>query len=188
MNFILKLSLVFSCTMFSGFITFAAQSFDANKGMKKPVRNEISESAKAEAALYKELTGKDYSKLDETSLYSEIITSFQSQNETEFSAMLTVFMQKYSQSIYADNALFLAGKMALEKKQYGRAVTYFQKIQDQFPQSNKVVSASFAKGVAYKKMNLEKLALRVFDEVSRKYPGSPESFRAGNEAKLIRSN
>lgn len=177
-----------ACMVFSGFVTFAAQNIAMTSTPPSKHVPVLSEQSRAEAQLYKELTGKDYSQLDEMALYSEILTAYQSQNETEFSAILTVFLQKHSQSVYADNALFLGGKMALEKKQYGKAVQFFQKVQDQFPQSNKVVSAEFAKGVAYKKMNLEKLALRIFDEVKRKYPGSPESFRANNEAKLIRAN
>lgn len=195
---------ILPCMIFSGFFTFVVQNVQAaatqnitlqatqhskaKTSKKTQVQSHLTETARAEAQLYNELTGKDYGRMGEMDLYSEILTSYQSQNEPEFSAMLNVFLQKHSQSIYADNALYLAGKMALEKKQYGKAVHYFQRVQDQFPRSNKVVSAAFGKGIAYKKMNLERLALKMFEEVKRKYPGSPESFRAGNEVKLIRAN
>lgn len=188
MRFILIFSVLVSFMFISGYDSFAAQNFNVPPNNRSKDIGVLSQATKAEAQLYKELTGKDYSAMDEMGLYSEILTAYQSQSETEFSTLLSVFMQKHSQSVYADNALFLAGKMALEKKQYGKAVGYFQKVEDQFPQSNKVVSAAFAKGIAYKKMNLEKLALRIFEDVRKKYPGSPESFRASNEVKLIRAN
>jgi TolA-binding protein len=188
MRLILNFSVLMSFMFFSGYDSFAAQNFNVTSAGQAKGSGILSSATQAETQLYKELTGKDYGAMGEMGLYSEILTAYQSQRETEFSTLLSVFLQKYSQSVYADNALFLAGKMALEKKQYGKAVGYFQKVEDQFPQSNKKVSAAFAKGIAYKKMNLEKLALRVFEDVKKKYPGSPESFRASNEVKLIRAN
>ncbi|MES3038468.1 MAG: tetratricopeptide repeat protein [Bdellovibrionota bacterium] len=133
-----------------------------------------------------ELTGKDPSKMTDVGLYSELVATYQSNNEIAFKSRLQSFMQNYSKSTYADNALFLAGRMALENKNYPEALRYFHRITVQYPNSNKVVAAQFSKAVAYKKMNLNPQAKKVFTEITRKYPGSPEGFRAQNEIRLIR--
>lgn len=145
-------------------------------------------SSKEEKKLYLELTGKDYSKLSEQVLYSQMISAYQTQDELKFYAQFEAFQKKFKKSVYFDNALYLAGRLALEKKNYAKAVFYFDRILKSYPESNKVVSAEFSKGLAYRKMNLAPLALRVFDRVQKQYPGSPESFRAETESKLIRAN
>ncbi len=145
-------------------------------------------AVKDEKKLLIELTGKDYGKLSEQALYSELISSYQAQDELQFYTQLDSFLAKYKKSSYIDNALYLAGRLALEKKNYARAVYYFDRVIKSYPASNKVVSAEFSKGLAYRKMDLAPLALKVFQRVHKQYPGSPESFRAENELKLMRTN
>jgi TolA-binding protein len=141
-----------------------------------------------EKRAYLELTGRDFSKLSESALYSELIASYQAKNEIQFYAQLDTFLAKYKRSSFADNALFLAGRLALEKKNYAKSIHYFDSVIKRYPTSNKVVSAELSKGIAYQKMNLISMALRVFDRVQKNFPGSPESFRAEAEAKLLRAN
>lgn len=135
--------------------------------------------------LMAELTGRDYSKINEIDLYAEIISSYQIQDRNRMKAQVEIFTGRFPKSIYADNALFLMGRVELENKNYPAALKCFQKIQLEYPYSNKMVSTQYLKGVAYKKMNLNNEARRVFREVMAKFPGSPESFRADNELKLM---
>ena len=137
-------------------------------------------------ALWAELTGKDLRKLDDVGLYSEVLAHYQVRDVKGLRLHLEALLKRFPTSPYADNALYLGGQLALEMKNYPEALRYFQKIVQYYPQSNKVVSASFAKGLAYKKMNLEMQAKRVFFDLRKKYPGSPESFRAETELKLFR--
>jgi TolA-binding protein len=145
-------------------------------------------SSSEERKAFLELTGRDFSKLSESSLYSELIASYQTKNELQFFAQLDVFLSKYKKGSFADNALFLAGRLALEKKNYAKAIYYFDKVIHKYPSSNKVVSAELSKGIAYQRMSLHPLALQVFERIKKKYPGSPEFYRAESEAKLIRVN
>ncbi|MBK9323558.1 MAG: tetratricopeptide repeat protein [Bdellovibrionaceae bacterium] len=154
-------------------------------GVVESVFAAVKNTPKSEALMI-ELTGKDPSKIDETTLYSELVAAFRRNDEIGFKSRLQTFLSKFAASSYADNTLYLAGRMALDNKNYAEAIKYFQKVITQYPRSNKVVAARLAKGVAYRKMNLAPQAKYVFQELKKKYPGSPESFRAENELKLIK--
>ncbi|MBX3041561.1 MAG: tetratricopeptide repeat protein [Bdellovibrionaceae bacterium] len=150
------------------------------KNSKSKTSNEFSEQA-----LLIELTGKDQGKLSEVDLYSELVAAYQSQDEIGFQSRLQTFMSRFPRSSFADNALYLAGRKALEQKRYAQALKYFQRIIAEYPRSNRAVSAQFAKAMAYKQMNLTTESRKVMKEVVQKYPGSPESFRADSEMRLL---
>lgn len=140
----------------------------------------------AKDALMIELTGKDPSKVDETALYSEIAGTYRKNDEIGFKSRLQTFITKFPQSSYADNVLYLAGRMAFNNKNYTESIRYYQRVITQYPRSNKVVAARMGKGIAYKKMNLSSQANFVFEDLRKKYPGSPEAFRAENELKITK--
>lgn len=137
-------------------------------------------------ALMIELTGKDPSKIDEATLYSEIVAAYRRNDEIGFKSRMQTFMTRFSGSAYADNVLYLAGRMAFSNKNYPEAIKYYQKVTQQYPRSNKAAAARLATGVAYKKMNLAPQAKFVFRDLRKKYPGSPEYFRAEVEMKILK--
>ncbi len=135
--------------------------------------------------LVKELEGIKESKSD-LEYYSEIISDYQSGRYRNLTIRLKGFAKKFPKSPFLDNAYYLAGKMALEEKNYKESVGLFQKVIVEFPLSNKVVAAKFGKAMAYKNMNLKEQSLAVFGEIRRKHQQSPEFFRAETEIKLIK--
>jgi|JI10StandDraft_1071094.scaffolds.fasta_scaffold54570_6 TolA-binding protein len=135
--------------------------------------------------LVKELEGIKDSKTD-LEYYSEIIADYQSGKYRNLSIRLKGFSKKFPKSPFLDNAYYLAGKLALEEKNYKDSVSYFQRVISEFPMSNKVVAAKFGKAMAYRNMNLNSQSLAVFNEIRRKHPQSPEFFRAETEMKLVR--
>lgn len=135
--------------------------------------------------LVKELEGIKESKSD-LEYYSEIISDYQSGKYRNLSIRLKSFAKKFPKSPFLDNAYYLAGKMALEQKNYKESVGYFQKVVSDYPQSNKVAASKFGKAMAYKSMNLKDQSLAVFSEIRRKHQQSPEFFRAETEIKLIK--
>lgn len=137
-------------------------------------------------ALLIELTGKDSSSLSAAALYAEIVSAYQADDEVGLKSRLQSLATRYSQSEYMDNALYLAGRMAMDHRNYAEAIKQFGKIHQQYPNGDKVAAADFAKGMTYKKMNLPQLAQQVLLAVKKKYPGSPESFRAENEIKILK--
>ncbi|MGZ3774693.1 MAG: tetratricopeptide repeat protein [Pseudobdellovibrionaceae bacterium] len=140
----------------------------------------------SQQSLLIELTGKDISKENDIILYAEMVNAYHEDNEIAFKSRLQNLLKRFSQSSYADNALFLAGRMALEHNNFAEAIRYFGQIEKEYPNSNKIVSAKFAKAMTYKRMNLPEFASRTLQEIKTKYPGSPESFRADAELKVIK--
>lgn len=132
-----------------------------------------------------ELTGKDDNALNDVDLYSEIVAAYQGQDEIGFKSRMQKFLSKFPKSPFADNTLYLAGVMALENKNYPEALKYLGRLANEYPRSNRMVASQFAKAMAYKRMHLETEAKKVFGEIVQKYPGSPESFRADAEIRLM---
>ncbi|KHD87677.1 MAG: hypothetical protein OM95_13080 [Bdellovibrio sp. ArHS] len=137
-------------------------------------------------SLLVELTGKDISKENDITLYAEMVSAYQNDDEIAFKSRLQSLLSRFPQSSYADNALFLAGRMAVDHNNFAEAIKYFARIEKEYPLSNKVVAAKFAKAMTYKRMNLPEYALLTLKEVRTKYPGSPESFRADAEIRMTK--
>lgn len=174
-HFLSTMALVF---LFSALLTARADA--AGTGSKKAP----SEADKRQALLI-ELTGKDDTKMSDVDLYAEIVAAYQSRDEMGVVGRVPIFLNKHPKSPFADNVLYLAGRQALDRKNYAESIKYFQRLMTDYPNSNRVVSAQFAKAMAYKKMNLEPQARKVLRDIMKKYPGSPESFRADSEMRLL---
>ena len=138
-----------------------------------------------ELDLKAELTGNDLTKMNDDQLYTEVLSQYQRGDTNSMKRATSLLLKKYKHSPHADNALFIVGYNALEKSRYAEGLQYFQQLLRDYPTSNKAVSAEFAKGIAYRNMKLNDLAQKTFFKVRKKYPGSPESFRAENELKLL---
>lgn len=147
--------------------------------------NSLREETSSQALLV-ELTGKDISKENDITLYSEMVSAYQGGNEIAFKSRLQRMLLKFPQSPYADNALFVAGRMAVDNNNYAEAIRYFSQIEKNYPTSNKLIAAKFAKAMTYKKMNLSSFAAQTLREVRVSFPGSPESFRADAELKIMK--
>lgn len=151
---------------------------------KAPFKGSVNDLSKE--SLLVELTGKDVSKESDTTLYAEMVGAYQRDDEIGFKSRLQSLLSRFPQSPYADNALFIAGRMAVDHGNYAEAIRYFGRIEREYPRSNRVVAAKFAKAMTYKKMNLPEFSRRNLAEVRSKFPGSPESFRADAELKMMK--
>lgn len=138
-----------------------------------------------EQQLLVELTGKDISKESDMKLYAEMVSAYDADDEIAFKSRLQSILSRFPNSSYADNALYLAGKLAVNHSNYPEAIRFFGRVEKEYPKSDKVTAATFAKGMTYKKMNLGEYAKRSLLEVKSRYPGSPESFRANAELKML---
>ena len=158
------------------FVFVSAFSFAAPKQIRQSTR---------EIDLKAELTGSDLTKMNDDQLYTEVLAQYQRGDTVAMKRALGMLTKKFKNSPHADNAIYIVGYNALEKNQFAEGLHYFQLLLKEYPTSNKAVSAEFAKGLAYRNMKLTSLAQKTFFKVRKKYPGSPESFRAENELKLL---
>lgn len=135
--------------------------------------------------LFFELAGEKIDSISEITIYQKALEYYKQSDESALSAYSNLLLKKYPLSIYCDNVLYLQGMTAFNQKKFGVSLAAFQKILTSYPQSNKAVSALFAKGVVFKKMNLPTEAVRTLAQVINRYPGSPESMKAQDELKLM---
>jgi TolA-binding protein len=136
--------------------------------------------------LYFELSGEKYEGLNSNQVYEKIIEKYRGNDLKALEAYMNLLLIKYPQSHFADNALYLQGMLAFSIKSYAKSLEAFQKIIKLYPNGNKAVSALFAKGILYKKLNLKTESENVLSNVKVKYPGSPESLRADAEIKILK--
>lgn len=132
-----------------------------------------------------ELSGEKITQLTEPEIYRKSVEKYRQNDEIALNAYVNLMLKKYPRSIYCDNVLYLQGMLSFSQKKFGESLNSFQKILNVYPHGNKAVSALFAKGVVFKKMNLNQEAIRLLAQVVNQYPGSPESARAQVELKLM---
>ena len=128
---------------------------------------------------------KPSANMTDKQLYSELVGSYDRNNELAFFSRFQAFNQSFPKSPLAPDAVYLAGLMSLSNKNYGPALKYFNQVLKTYPTSSKGASALFAKGVTFKKMNLLPESQKVLRAVQKKYPGSPEALRTQAELKTL---
>ncbi|HPI41690.1 MAG TPA: tetratricopeptide repeat protein [Pseudobdellovibrionaceae bacterium] len=138
----------------------------------------------SENALLIELTGQKLN-ASEKDLYAEILEAYQKQDHIGLSARVQSMQHMYPHGLLIDKAWYLLASYSFEQKDYAKALTYFDKIIKNHPNSSKVSASYFAKGITYKSMGLKEVARSVFKKLIVKYPGSPDSFRAKTELKMM---
>jgi TolA-binding protein len=120
-------------------------------------------------------------------LYSKILESYRTQDSASLQKTLQLLLKTYADSVFADNAMYLAGLLSIEQNDLPRARYYFDRLVKQFPHGNKVVAALFATAVVEKKSRNFARSRIFFERVARLFPGSPEAGRVQVELKLLKS-
>lgn len=121
-------------------------------------------------------------------LYSKILQTYRKKNPAEMEKSLGLLLKSYPESVYADNALYLAGQLAYELGDFSLARRRMDRVLALYPKGNKAVSALFAKAMIEKKMSRSGEAKKLLETLRESYPGSPESLRVATELKLIETN
>lgn len=147
--------------------------------------NKILVSARA---VKKEQVLKQYplpSPLTEESFFAQILQTYQARDLDRLEFYVHKFVKDYPRSVFADNAIYLNGQLKLLMGLPSEALREFEKVLSAYPTGNKRVASLFGKGVAYRKLNLKDYAQKIFAEVKKDFPGSPESYRVELEEKLL---
>lgn len=137
-----------------------------------------------EVKLLSELKGNKISAKNDIELY-ELMTKAYQEKQTDLIKLYTKdFEARFSKSDLLDNAWYLTGLALSENSEYYSALSYFQKIETYSPYGDRASQAKLAKALMYKKMGLLDVSVLNLKELVKRYPGSPESYRAANELKL----
>lgn len=123
--------------------------------------------------------------MSEESLYTEVLRSYQIRDLDQLDFFADQFVERYSQSVFADNALYLKAQLRLAMGLVSESLREFDKVITQYPMGNKYSAALFGKAVAFRKLRLFKYAEDTLRLVRNGFPGSAEYYKVELEEKLL---
>jgi len=98
------------------------------------------------------------------------------------------FLRDYQNSDLSPNARFWLGESHYGKKDYRQAIDSYDRVELDFPQSEKVPSAILKKGYAYLAIKDKKRASSAFKQVVTLYPRSPEAGKASDKLSQLKES
>lgn len=99
-----------------------------------------------------------------------------------------VFLRDYGDSDLAPNARYWLGESYYSKKDFPQAIDSYDRVELDFPRSEKVPAAILKKGYAYLAMNDRKRASLAFSQVLASYPRTPEAGKASDKLSQLRES
>ena len=133
-----------------------------------------------------ELKGKSSRKISERDSYAEIASAFDAKDLIRLQTHTQSFLRFRKNSVFAPKALYLLAHLQAEKKRYPEALKTIGRIEKNYRQSSRMVSAQFLKAMIFKKIYLPDQSRAVLAQLMKSYPGSPESFRAQSELRYLK--
>ena len=98
------------------------------------------------------------------------------------------FLRDYESSDLSPNARYWLGESHYGKKDYRQAIDSYDRVELDFPRSEKVPAAILKKGYAYLAMKDKKRASSAFKQVVTLYPRSPEAGKASDKLSQLKES
>lgn len=95
------------------------------------------------------------------------------------------YLKYYPNGAYASNAVFYLGEVARTQKRYDEAIDFYTTVLTRYPDSFKLVSALYERGVCYNYLGRKTQAIADFRQVVRKYPHTDEEGRSRERLKEL---
>src|SRR5467141_3840208 len=95
------------------------------------------------------------------------------------------YLKFYGDTDLASNAQFYLGELYYKQKQYGEAVTAYDKVLTGYPKSFKLGPARLRKGMALIELGQKTAGIRELREVVKRFPGSDEDRLARGKLKEL---
>ena len=111
-------------------------------------------------------------------LYKSALTDYMSAKYGLASSEFADLIRAYPDNPLAGNAFYYQGEVEYRGARFGNAVTNYDHVLNQFPQSNKVPAAHLHKGQALIQLKQGEAASREFRTLIARYPNSPEALQA----------
>lgn len=99
-----------------------------------------------------------------------------------------VFLRDYGDSDLSPNARYWLGESYYGKKDYRQAIDSYDRVELDFPRSEKVPAAILKKGYAYLAMKDPKRASLAFSQVVALYPRTPEAGKASDKLAQLKES
>jgi tol-pal system protein YbgF len=95
------------------------------------------------------------------------------------------FINTFPESSYAGNARFWIADSYYVEKWYEKAILEYQKVLEQYPDSNKVAAARLKQGYAFAELGEKANARLILNELITRYPDSREAMFAREKLKQL---
>ena len=95
------------------------------------------------------------------------------------------FINKYPESVNADNARFWIADSYFSEKWFEKAILEYQKVLEKYPESNKTAAALLKQGYAFAELGEKANARLILKELLKKHPGSNEAKYAQKKLKTL---
>lgn len=138
-----------------------------------------------DAALLQELTGVQTGRMSESQLFSQILKEVESENLGAAQRLAKEFSQRFSKSHLSPRALYSVAQLQANKGKLTDSLRTLAQIEKNYPQSSRAVSAQFLKAMIFKKIHLPNQSSSVLKDLQKRFPGSPEAYRAQVEIQLL---
>ena len=98
-----------------------------------------------------------------------------------------VFLKKYPNSDFADNAQYWLGECYYGLKEYDQAILEFDAVRRKYPKGDKVPAALLKQGFAFAELGDKVDARLILQELADRYPQSEEAAKAKQKLKTLGS-
>jgi tol-pal system protein YbgF len=150
-----------------------------------PVTPTGAASAGAATAPASEVTVAADTAENPTTLYQTAYRDYQRGNYDLAIAGFRDFVAKFPKSDLADNAAYWIGESLYSQKKYRDSIAQFDKVVNDFADSDKVPSALLKKGYAYIALGEKAQGIVQLQYVVHEHPKSPEAAKARDELKRL---
>lgn len=141
-----------------------------------------------EIKLLSELRGNKIQAKSAKELYEMMIKAYGESKYDLVKLYVKDFEVRFSRHHLLDNAWYLMALASSEQNEYNLALNYFKKIETYSASGDRIAQAKFAKSRMYKKMGLIEVSVAGMNDIVKRYSGSPESYQALNELKIMKKN
>jgi len=116
----------------------------------------------------------------ENASYEVAIQSLRNRDFSGAQKAFANYLHMYPQGRYESNVYYWQGELALQQKDYPRAITEFQTVVNRFPNSQKMAGSLLKLGFIYGDTGVREKAQSYLTRVTMNYPNTPEAQLAKN--------
>lgn len=112
------------------------------------------------------------------SLYNQALDNFNKKKYDVARAQFEAFLKANPKDPYSDNAQFWIGETYFQEKNYKYAITEYLKVQENYPNGNKVPAALYKIGLCFEMLGKKTEAQAMYKQLIANYPNSEEAQKA----------
>jgi TolA-binding protein len=121
----------------------------------------------------------------EKAIFEKFSESYQRGNKADYKKALRLLSKNYPNSKYFPDVYLLTAKSSVAKGKHKTALKAYNSVIKKYPKSDKVPAAMLGKAMIYKDLKLQKQASALLVDIQKRYPNTPEAYRASLQAKLL---